>query len=164
MRASLTIVPLLSVMALAPFAAPQTLQHATVAGTLANSSGASTQVESMGDVNGDGLEDFLIWGLAQHFPWEQEEARVHSGSDGALLHRTTLGSAVEFPEYSLGVLGDLDSDGVLDFARGGTRLVGNQWEGFVRIFSGMTGATILEIPYSANLFPAGDVAGFGQGI
>jgi hypothetical protein len=165
MRSLLPIASFLPLALLAPLTLAQSLESSRLPGTLASPFGYSTAVQSAGDTNGDGFEDFILWGISQS-SLLVEEACMHSGANGALLHRTTLGSTTEFPAHCLSVLGDLTADGVLDYARGGSRLIapGSGLEGFVRIYSGMTGNLLFEIPHTASLFPAGDGASFGQGI
>ncbi|MFT5199872.1 MAG: hypothetical protein ACI87O_002546 [Planctomycetota bacterium] len=165
MRYLRPIAPFLPLALLAPLTLAQSLENSRLPGTLATPFGNSTTVQSAGDTNGDGSEDFIVWGISQSVPLV-EEARMHSGADGTLLHRTTLGSTFVTPGLCLSVLGDLDADGVLDYARGGSHFIpsGAGLHGFVRIHSGMTGNLLFEIPYTASLFPAGDGVSFGQGI
>ena len=105
---------------------------------------AGQGVASAGDVNGDGVPDLIV-GVqnSDAFGLNKGSIRVHSGADGALIHELSPGSVPvdDWGELVAGA-GDLDGDGVGDVI-GGAPFGG--LGGFVRAFSGATGALLLEL-------------------
>lgn len=74
----------------------------------------ASQLELVGDVGGDGVQDVFV-GASQEFHAGQPAGSVHlySGRDGALLHAVT-GAGDEQLGWAVGGAGDLDADGVPD--------------------------------------------------
>ncbi|MAE65678.1 MAG: hypothetical protein CMJ18_15525 [Phycisphaeraceae bacterium] len=123
------------------------------------------------DVNGDGRDDILVGspcddtvvpGVPPALPTtiaDTGSARVYSGLDGSELQRVDGNGVSDQLGYTVVRLGDLDSDGVLDFgvgARFGMTALG--MTGYARIVGGGTN-TLIETLEGAV---AGD--GFGVGI
>lgn len=108
-----------------------------------------TLVASVGDVNGDGAKDVLISGTQiQYVPYKSSWgpasgpgfAEIRSGTDGTLLREhtgTSLGSA--FGKAGCDI-GDVDGDGVSDYAIGAPRISA----GTVFVHSGASGALVRE--------------------
>ncbi len=122
--------------------------------------------QGLGDVNGDGRGDLLVADPL----WQGVEGRVLvlSGVDGSTLHE--LRGASELYGWSIAALGDVDGDGVRDFASSQPGLT-NPFFGVasVDVRSGRTGA-LLWRRYAqstqedlAALGPVGDLDGDGLG-
>ncbi|MDP6941745.1 MAG: hypothetical protein QGH51_06935 [Planctomycetota bacterium] len=99
----------------------------------------------LGDVNGDGRADILI-GATQKGGGASTQygfASVYSGASGALLYTVSGSAANDQFGYAVGGGGDLDGDGVNDFAVG---VYGDDTNGLntgaVHVFSGATGLLI----------------------
>lgn len=129
-------------------------------------------VDGAGDVDGDGRDDLIVGAAgADTAGTDAGAARVYSGATGALLFtfqgpfaRARFGSAVAG-------LDDVDGDGRPDLAVSGQPDAGTpQPAGFVRVFSGASGALIREHVGPSALSrlgcavaDAGDVDGDGVG-
>lgn len=104
-------------------------------------------LSAVGDVNGDGVPDFVVGATEQEL-WNNSTgyARIHSGLDGAIL-LTVAGSdlAAQFG-CAVDDVGDMDNDGVVDVVAGArfANAGGHAKSGRVRVFSGATGSTIHE--------------------
>ena len=102
---------------------------------------------SVGDVDGDGLDDLLI-GAPSADPSglrSAGSAYLYSGSTGALIRQfdglaqdEELGAAVAGP-------GDLDGDGVPDLLIGAPGVINGQSRGAAFLYSGATGALIYRV-------------------
>jgi hypothetical protein len=121
-------------------------------------------VAGIGDVNGDGHPDVAIGapyiaGVGQGRPGV---AAVRSGLDGAQLFHRSGGAPHDMFGTSVAGAGDVDLDGFPDWAVGATQNGETpEGPGYVRVFSGATGATIRALAgntgYGASLVGAGDV-------
>lgn len=124
----------------------------------AHGAGFGTSISRMDDVNGDNISDFVI-GMAEYDSstngLEVGGLRVISGATGATI-RTHIGTE-EFARLgqSVSALADVNGDGVGDYMAGApySDINGND-SGFVRRYSGATGATIdtLNGPGAEALF------------
>jgi len=101
----------------------------------------------LGDVNGDGLGDIAVG--AHQDTWQGPGSgtlRVFSGLDGEVLHTLHGEHPWDFFGFSVSATGDLDADGIPDFAVGApledTR---GRDCGAVHILSGRTGSRIRVI-------------------
>jgi hypothetical protein len=75
--------------------------------------------EAIGDINGDGASEIIVGALrnSQGGPLAGK-VFVYSGRDGALLHAVT-GAPFNRLGHAVGGVGDVDADGVPDYAVGG---------------------------------------------
>jgi hypothetical protein len=118
--------------------------------------GASTEYEQLGysvaglgDVNGDGLSDFVVGGYGATNPADGKLnagcAKVYSGSDGSVIYTFWGDNADDGLGFSVAGPGDVDGDGVPDV------VVGIPWSdvnganaGAVKVFSGKDGTLVRE--------------------
>jgi len=112
-------------------------------------------LSALGDVDGDGTPDFVLGAMqgAYAFSFGPGHAQVISGKDGRVLY--TVRGLAKAPGYSgdafgdtVAALGDLDKDGVSDFAVGAWRH--QEFNGCVRVYSGKTGAVLATLEGSSN--------------
>ena len=113
-----------------------------------------------GDVNGDGKADFIV-GVPFANPnglINAGSAFVYSGADGSLLY--TINGSAEGDRLggSVGLQGDVDSDGKDDFIVGASAV--NNFAGAAYVYSGSTGNLLYQVNGS---FP-GDRLGGSVGI
>ena len=132
-------------------------------GTLSSSLGLGTQVLTIGDTNGDAQADFLVFGVEAHLP-EAASLVCRSGSDGALLYQVAPALANERLDEEVGVIGDVNGDGVRDILVRGFRdqLVGMQI--FLRVHSGATGSALYSVDYDPTWFPFSNGTSWGLGL
>lgn len=126
--------------------------------------------ETLGDLDGDGIPEFII-GAPQDPAGAPFGGRafVYSGSDGTRIH-TIAGGFLEFLGTAVAGLGDVDGDGVPDYAVGAPGLPPQfgAWPGRVLVFSGADHALIHETVstpgsrYGQDIHSAGDVTGDGR--
>ncbi len=118
----------------------------------AHSASTGTVVSDLGDVNNDGHADYLVGRTGS-----EQTVSLYSGIDGDLIRSQSSPSG----NRTLRDVGDLDSDGVTDFA------IGNPLQGTVTVHSGATGAVVLSLSGSSDdsfgfsVDGAGDVNGDG---
>lgn len=124
-------------------------------------------VESMGDLDGDGVPDYLTTAPYADDKYNGPFGRVYlySGNDGALIREhagTSYGGRMGIAAANCG---DLDGDGVNDYA------VGTPWQdrgeykrpGMVQAFSGATGQMIWEVIGSGSYWLFGrEIEGVGD--
>ena len=123
---------------------------------LENSSSSGGSTAAAGDVNGDGIGDIIRDSLAS--------SSIHSGADGSLITQLTYPAEprhVRGPITSVIGVGDVDADGVPDFAAARPNPSGSQaWDGLVYVLSGQTSATIHRIAVRrGNVFCCTDMFG-----
>jgi len=107
-------------------------------------------VSPLGDVDGDGYPDFILGKMtgAYSFFFGPGAARVISGKDGRLLYEVcgTIGGGCRCGDAygdTMAPLGDLDGDGVPDFAVGAWRYGGHL--GLAVVYSGRDGRPLATI-------------------
>ncbi|HEX9792896.1 MAG TPA: VCBS repeat-containing protein [Planctomycetota bacterium] len=159
----LTVAPLFAPLLLVSrLAAQQTVLE--VEGAAGDQVGSS--IAASGDVNGDGYPDFVV-GAVQGFVTDGSAAgyaRLVSGRGGEILHEWRGVARHEEFGYAVAGVGDLDGDGFPDVA------VGSRYDdaagkgvGAVRVYSGQTGALLLETTGESALGEFGSsVAGLGD--
>jgi hypothetical protein len=126
-----------------------------------------TSVSAAGDVNADGLADFIVGAPGDdNVGGGSGSARVYSGSNGGILFHLDGDVAGELFGVSVCELGDVDGDDHADFAVGSRN--GSANVGSIKVFSGRTGARLYTSNGNApgswfglKLDGAGDVDGDG---
>lgn len=104
-------------------------------------------VASVGDVDGDDVPDVLI-GAPGGTGIFAGSVRLHSGATGNLIRRHDPETANENLGESVAGLGDVDGDGVGDYTVGAPTFgagVGMRPRGYVKVFSGTTGAQLAKV-------------------
>lgn len=117
-------------------------------------------VSWVGDIDGDGIPDILV-GAPQASPGAKTNAGsvlAFSGSTGSLIYRLDGQNPDDAFGYALAMLGDIDGDGMPDFAVGApfASPSGRQQAGIVYVYSGASGSLLYAI--------AGGEAGAGLGF
>jgi hypothetical protein len=125
--------------------------------------------ERIGDLNGDGASEFLI-GAPRGGVQLAGKAYIYSGRDGALLHIVT-GNPFNRIGFSVAGVGDVNKDGVPDYAVGGPGTRGGPFPqiGRVLVLSGAdhsvlfvaTGTNHLDF-FGYDINAAGDANGDGS--
>ena len=120
--------------------------------------GFGFSVSGAGDVNGDGLDDFIVGATGDDNNGSNSgNARVLSGFDGSTLHSFDGDSPEDVFGYSVSGAGDVNGDGVVDLIIGA---IGDDntgpLSGSVRVLSGADGSTL----HSFNGDSVGDGLGF----
>lgn len=126
--------------------------------------GTGQDGDGMGDVNGDGYHDFVMTDGNQG-----GSAAIYSGMDGSELLRVFRVNPSDGFGRSVASLGDLDGDGISEFAVGAPETFFDTG-GHVYVYSGATGTLFQSFetidPYrafGADLDGPGDVDGDGYG-
>lgn len=135
---------------------------------LADELGSS--VTGAGDVNGDGYDDVLVGIPGSDLGGTNSgAARVISGQNGAVLYTLVGDSSFDRYGSSVAACGDLDADGVSDFAVAALEDdFGGNDSGSVYVYSGQTAALLYRLDgenaeddFGAGVADAGDVNGDG---
>lgn len=129
-------------------------------------------IESVGDVNGDGRGDFAVGAagfdaVLAGFP-VGGRVTIHSGTNGAVIRTILGGGATDIFGSWIANLGDTNGDGVSDLAIAASPydvVTNSSRDAYVRVVSPATGATLHEFAVEgetqydlvALCFDAGDV-------
>jgi hypothetical protein len=103
-------------------------------------------VGGAGDVNGDGLADFII-GAPAADPGGRTNAGsayVYSGADGSLLYQKDGAVAGDFMGWAVDGAGDVNDDGRDDFLAAASDAVRTGSTGQVYVYSGIDGSLICQ--------------------
>lgn len=127
--------------------------------------------ERVGDINGDGAAEYIIGALRNAAGGTLAgRAYLYNGADGSLLHVVT-GDAFNRIGFSVAGLGDVDGDGIPDYATSGPGSFGapGPQPGRLIVLSGADHSVILDVAGPGNLTffgydmnAAGDVNGDGH--
>ena len=131
-----------------------TLTTKYVINGLAASEQVGVCVASAGDVNRDGVVDFMVGCPGYAVPAAGAgRIRVFSGASGAQLNSVAGDAAGDAFGTSLAALGDIDNDGYGDYAAGTWELessgtvLGN---GYIKVISGKSGDLLFQIDGGPN--------------
>jgi hypothetical protein len=136
--------------------------------------GFGSAVADLGDVNGDGVPDFVIadvrpecngmWGDISAPPCD-EAAWIISGRDGKMLARVDGPSSKDRFGFSSVGLGDLDHDGCSDWAAGWGQSVHGD-DGRLDVYSGKSAKRLFSLTgpngFARHVADAGDIDGDGH--
>jgi len=105
-------------------------------------------VSELGDVNGDGVDDFLVGapGTRVNGMNSAGAVMVYSGADGSELYRKTGSAALDLFGSHVSAAGDVNQDGVPDFVVGlfHVDVGGLNNAGTAKVYSGATGALLYQ--------------------
>ena len=129
-----------------------------------------TSVNGVGDVNGDGINDFIVGSPGAH------TAQVFSGNDGSVLYNLLGDVTANYFGTSVSGLGDVNGDGIDDFIVGAPHDSGTLFflpgfgdvDGTVQVFSGSDGSVLYDLNgndssnnFGTSVSGLGDVNGDG---
>jgi hypothetical protein len=138
----------------------------------ANNSRFGHSVAGIGDIDGDGMDDFIVGAPRTGGGTPEGSAFVYSGATGTQLYRLDGEASEDYFGAAVATAGDIDSDGVPDFMVGATwaDFGGAVQTGSVYLYSGATATLLRRINGSLSgdkignaLAMAGDIDGDGIG-
>jgi len=123
-----------------------------------------SSVAGIGDINGDGVPDLAVGSeTAEGF---NGTVQVISGADPEKTIFTATGATFSALGITVAGLGDVNADGVPDYAAGEPGIQGFSNEGLVKVFSGADGSILYQVSGEVQVMGgvianAGDVNGDG---
>ena len=160
----------LSPMAMAQFLEPEVAVIRTHAAAVAGEAFGFVS-ESIGDINSDGASEYLIGAPFSNAGGSVSgRAVLYSGADGSVLNQA-IGNPFNQLGYSVAGPGDVDGDGVNDYAVSGRGSFGGPGPQFGRlvVYSGADHSVILDVAgpgdrdfFGYDINAAGDVNGDGH--
>ena len=139
---------------------------------LAPREGFGIAVDGLGDVDGDGLDDFAVGVVGEMSNGFQSGAvRVFSGADAHRIREHQGEAGFWFLGISVACAGDVDADGVPDLLAGAYRApVAGPDTGLARVWSGADGSLLHEVQgatafdlFGQAVSDCGDLNGDGHG-
>lgn len=122
------------------------------------------RLDGVEDADGDGLADFFVGAIQPSSPGVNGYGTIHRGFDGAIMHRWEGPVYGDSYGWSVAALGDVDADGVSDFAVGAPE---EEFPGFgpgrAFIYSGRTKAGLTMLQSNQNAFKFASVISPGSG-
>ncbi len=97
-------------------------------------------LSDLGDVNGDGGDDFIVGAYGYGFLTQRGRVQVISGIDGAVLFSAEGEDTSSKLGASVSAIGDVDGDGIPDVLAGAA--ASSFSEDYVDLYSGATGASL----------------------
>jgi len=117
--------------------------------------GYGSSMDSLGDMNGDGVEEFIVGAPKDSTSGENFGViRIYNGLDGAVLSTLYGNSEKQFFGLDVSSAGDINSDGYDDFAVVSRSQNG---VGFVTVYSGLDGALLRELYDETSFNSSGSV-------
>jgi hypothetical protein len=131
-----------------------------------NGDSLGRSVQAAGDVDGDGLADFIL-GAPEGYPSGGSgpgHADVRSGRDAKILWHWTGTVTEDNFGWSVAGVGDLNQDGVPDLLVGAPVVIGNPRKPYAKAFSGKDGSMLFKLSgsgtddhFGISVAAAGDV-------
>ena len=143
-------VPVLATSVLVAQAGPSELWR--MDGTRASERLASS-IAQIDDIDGDKFEDYLVGGPSNGFSGATDHgvALLISGRTGKILRTHKGAAAYDYFGTAVTRLGDLDGDGVDEYAISASRAFLGSNQGSVYVYSGKTGVLRVEIKANSTL-------------
>jgi hypothetical protein len=121
-----------------------------IGGGLFFSDNYATNATNLGDIDGDSIPDFALGAPSE--AGSTGMVTVYSGASGTVIYRLdglAMGESFGAP---LEAIGDVDGDGVNDFAASATRfLTGGLTTGQVRVYSGVDGDFLYDVTGTSDV-------------
>lgn len=114
-------------------------------------------LEGLPDLDGDGCSDFLVGGVDYTLGFSRGYVALHSGRTGARIRVAFDQQRGDLIGKPLAAAGDMDRDGVIDYATG--NYWGNGSRALITVYSGATGAILTEVTSSSFGISADILAG-----
>ena len=120
---------------------------------------------AIGDINGDGYDDFLAGEPGMGYG-DDGGAFVYSGATGLVIRTFLPTSARAQTGFDVASAGDIDADGVADYMVGSRHHYdpsAGPLSGLVQVYSGATGALLLQLDGNQTFHTAGsEISGAGD--